>query len=130
MIRWLKFNAVGMMGACVQLAALAMATRLGLNYLAATALAVEAALAHNYFWHSRWTWPDRPGSWWRFQLSNGLVSLGSNLILMRIFAGWAGLPVAPANLLAMVSTSLLNYWLGTRWAFSPERLPHGVHRTL
>jgi putative flippase GtrA len=28
-------------------------------YLAATALAVEAAVVHNFFWHERFTWADR-----------------------------------------------------------------------
>lgn len=118
MIRWLKFNAVGLMGVVVQLASLALWTRLGMNYLAATALAVETAILHNYLWHVRWTWKGRPGRWWRFQLSNGLISLASNLVLMRVLAGWAGMPAVPANLLAIVCTSLLNFWIGERWVFS------------
>jgi putative flippase GtrA len=118
MIRWIKFNAVGLMGVAVQLAALALGTRLGMNYLIATALAVETAVLHNYVWHTRWTWRGRPGSLWRFQVSNGLVSLASNLALMRVLTGWAGIPPVPANLVAIVCTGLLNFWISDRWVFA------------
>lgn len=48
--RWLKFNAVGALGIGVQLTALASYhTLFALDYLAATALAVETALLHNFF---------------------------------------------------------------------------------
>jgi putative flippase GtrA len=126
-IRWLKFNAVGLIGVGVQLATLALLVRLGVHYLVATALAVETAVLHNYLWHRRWTWADRKGrataaSLWRFHLANGLVSIVSNLVLMRVLAGWLGLPVLPANLLAIAVTSLLNFLLGDRWVF-PARGP-------
>jgi putative flippase GtrA len=120
-IRWLKFNAVGLMGVAVQLSALALATKLGMHYLLATALAVEIAVLHNYVWHRQWTWRGRAGSLWRFQLSNGLLSLASNLVLMRLLTGWAGLPPVPANLLAIACTSLLNFWISERWVFLAYR---------
>jgi putative flippase GtrA len=116
-IRWVRFNAVGLMGVVVQLAGLALLTRLGMNYLIATGLAVEMAILHNYWWHKRWTWKGRASSLWRFQVSNGLLSLASNLVLMRVFTGWAGLPVVPANLLAIGCASLLNFWVSERWVF-------------
>ena len=46
-LRWLKFNFVGLLGIGVQLLALALLTSwLHVNYLLATALAVEAAVVH------------------------------------------------------------------------------------
>ena len=51
MTRWLKFNAVGVLGAGVQLCVLAALHRWGVHYLLATALAVESAVLHNYLWH-------------------------------------------------------------------------------
>lgn len=88
-----------------------------MNYLGATALAVEAALLHNYAWHSVWTWRGVRGSLWRFQLSNGFVSICSNLVLMRLLAGWAGIPPAPANMAAIAITSVVNFWLSDKWVF-------------
>ncbi len=118
MIRWLRFNAVGMGGAVVQLSLLWILTRADVHYLLATALAVEAALLHNFFWHTRWTWKGRDASLLRFHLANGLVSIASNLLLMRIFTGWLNVPAVPANLLAITLTSAINFVLGDRWVFA------------
>lgn len=117
MIRWLKFGAVGAVGVVVQLGLLALLIQLGVHYLVATALAVEAAVLQNYYWHTLWTWRGREGSLWRFHLANGLLSLVSNLIWMRVFTGWIGMPPVPANLLAIALTSTANFLLGDRWVF-------------
>ncbi len=117
MLRWLKFNAVGMIGAVLQLGILAALTRLGVQYLVATALAVECAVLHNYVWHTRWTWKGRAGSPLRFHLANGLVSVVLNLLWMSVFKGWLGWPVMVANLLAIALTSVANFALGDRWVF-------------
>jgi len=95
-LRWLKFNAVGAAGIVVQLALLALLAKgLGVNYLLATALAVEAAVIHNFFWHQRFTWADRAssgtreslGRFLRFNLTNGGLSILGNLVLMRLLVG-------------------------------------------
>ena len=88
--RWLKFNAVGVIGIAVQLAVLrALTQELGFGYLATTALAVEAAVLHNFVWHEHWTWREHTRSFhpWRsvlgrlarFHLANGVTSMLSNL---------------------------------------------------
>lgn len=119
--RWLKFSAVGLVGVGVQLAILALLTKFGVHYLVATAVAVEITLLHNYAWHRRWTWADRDarsGRLLRFHLANGLVSLVSNLIWMRVLTGGLGVPAVPANLAAITVTSLLNFALGESWVFA------------
>ncbi len=133
MLRWLKFNAVGVMGAGVQLAVLAVLTRLGMHYMPATALAVESALLHNYAWHRNWTWRDREphefrGSFLRFHLANGLVSIVANLVWMQILTGWVGIPPVPANAIAIVATSVINYLLGDRWVFAGSELDRRTPR--
>ena len=127
--RWLKFNAGGLMGEGVQLAALWLYTgAFGWHYLLATALAVETAVLHNYVWHMAWTWRDRtgggssPGSCLvRFHVGNGLVSLLANLALMRLFAGVLHMPLLAANVLSITLTSLLNFVIGEFWVFSRSR---------
>jgi putative flippase GtrA len=118
MVRWAKFNAVGAIGVAVQLSTLALLIQLGVHYLVAPALAVEAAVLQNYYWHTRWTWKGREGSLWRFHLANGLLSLISNLVWMRMFTGWLGIPPLPANLMAIALTSTANFLLGDRWVFA------------
>jgi putative flippase GtrA len=60
LLRWCKFNFVGGIGIGVQFAALFLVKGvLHFNYLAATAIAVEAAVVHNFVWHEQFTWVDR-----------------------------------------------------------------------
>jgi putative flippase GtrA len=118
--RWLKFSAVGLLGMGVQLLVLAILTKWKMHYLLATALAVEAAVLHNYFWHRRWTWSGREianGSLWRFHAGNGLLSIAGNLLWMRIFTGWLHVPVLPANLMAIALMTIVNFLVGDRWVF-------------
>ena len=122
MIRWWRFNAVGLLGIAVQMAALEAAMRAGLAYLPATALAVEAAVLHNYAWHRRWTWRDRAhASLLRFHLTVGLLSVGGNLLLMRLLVGAAHLHPVPANLAAITICSLANYLAADRSVFLDSR---------
>jgi putative flippase GtrA len=125
-VRFFKFNSVGAAGFVVQLAVLALLLRLDVPYLPATALAVEAAVLHNFIWHERWTWRDRPPSepsrlarLWRFHALNGMVSLAGNVLLMRLFVGTFGLPPIPANLAAVLICSLVNYFASDRLVFAP-----------
>lgn len=122
MTRWWRFNAVGILGAGVQLLALQGLLGLGVHYLAATALAVELAILHNYFWHLRWTWPDREQLSRRrafvlFHIANGAVSLVSNVLLMRLLTGQWHVAPLPANGIAIAATSVVNYLLGDRLVF-------------
>jgi len=124
MIRWLKFNLVGGIGIGVQLAVLAaLKGGLHLNYLLATTLAVEAAVIHNFFWHERFTWKDREkitspfARFAKFNLSNGLLSILGNLLLMRVFAGLFHLNYLAANLIAITLCSLANFMVSDRFVF-------------
>ena len=126
--RWWKFNVVGAGGMAVQLTALSVLTRwLEGRYLLASCVAVEAAVLHNFVWHMRYTWRDRSnassrmGQLIRFHLSNGMTSMIGNLALMRILVGKVHLPVVPANGMAVVCCSLMNFWLSQRWVFAIHR---------
>jgi len=123
--RFIRFNAVGLLGFVVQLTVLWALTRGGLHYLAATAIAVETALLHNYLWHERWTWRERDATNWTrlqrlgsFHMLNGVVSLVGNVALMRLLVGTGHVPPLAANLISVLACSLVNFWLGDRLVFS------------
>jgi len=127
--RWLKFNAVGGIGIGVQLAALAVfRSLLHLDYLLATVLAVETAVLHNFLWHERFTWADRPARHFthslvrlvRFNASNGLISILGNLLLMRLLVGTLGMQYVVANLIAIAACSLVNFVLSDCFVFHTE----------
>jgi len=124
-IRWWKFNLVGGMGMVVQLAVLAAISRLAPgHYLVASAVAVELAVLHNFVWHVRFTWRDRHNESLflsqlvRFHLSNGLVSMLGNLLLMRILVREARMPLLVANGIAILCCSVVNFCLGNNWTFA------------
>jgi putative flippase GtrA len=121
-VRWWKFNLVGAVGMVVQLGALTVFNRwMGGHYLWASAAAIEITLLHNFVWHSLYTWRDRPTGLQqlvRFHLSNGLVSMVGNLVLMDVLVRVAGLPVVMSNVIAIVCCSIANFCLGNRWAFA------------
>jgi putative flippase GtrA len=124
-VRWCKFNAVGALGMGVQLVSLALIDRwIAGRYLVATAAAIEITLLHNFAWHLVYTWRDRRhgsaflGQLVRFHLSNGMVSMIGNLVLMRILAGAAHMPIVAANCIAILCCSIVNFFLGDRWVFA------------
>jgi putative flippase GtrA len=124
--RMARFSLVGAIGIAVQLVALALLQRVGMDYLLATLFAVEAAILHNFVWHERYTWRDRVVvSVWdsfarlvRFHLTNGAISLAGNALLMRWLVGELHLPVIPANLIAITACWLLNFVLSDRVVFT------------
>ena len=120
-LRWIKFNAVGGIGIAVQLAALAVfRSWLKMDYLLATGLAVEIAVLHNFLWHERFTWADRPAArpmqslvrLIKFNASNGAVSIIGNLALMRLLVGKLKFNYVASNLVAIVVCSLVNFRAG------------------
>jgi putative flippase GtrA len=126
--RGFRFYAVGAIGIGVQLAALwLLRGRLGLHYLVATALAVEIALLHNYLWHERWTWADRPasvrerlGRVIRFHASNGVLSLIGNVALMRVLAGAFGMHYMAANVASIAAVAIANFLASEYFVFRHE----------
>jgi putative flippase GtrA len=125
LIRWGKFNLVGAMGMVVQLATLTLFNRwTGGRYLLASSAAIEITLLHNFVWHLHCTWRDRRNhSTWltqlvQFHLSNGLVSLAGNLVLMRILVQEAHLPLLVSNCIAILCCSIINFCLGNNWTFA------------
>ena len=118
--QWFIFNMVGAMGALVQLSLLSfLLSFLRLDYFTATGLAVEAAILHNFFWHERWTWAKQIKTrkqnclkrLMSFNLTTGVLSIVQNLILMRVFIDKLKINCLSANLLAIVSGSLFNYFI-------------------
>jgi len=125
-LRWCKFNFVGGIGIGVQFAALFfLRSILNFNYLLATAIAVEAAVIHNFVWHEQFTWSDRVQSSWRsslprlvrFNLTTGAVSIFGNLALMKILVGEGHMNYLLANGIAIAVCSIANFLVSEEWVF-------------
>ena len=95
------------------------------NHHAATALAVEAAIIHNYFWHERFTWVDRTtgDSWMRFlkfNLTTGMFSIVGNVVLMRCFVAGLHMNYVLANVLTIATCSAVNFLVSDLIVFEAE----------
>ncbi|HLV86923.1 MAG TPA: GtrA family protein [Candidatus Sulfotelmatobacter sp.] len=130
-VRWWKFNFVGAIGVGVQFAALFVAKSIfHLDYLIATAIAVEAAVVHNFVWHEQFTWSDRTrpcgapirlrpslSRLLRFHIGNGAVSILGNLALMKVLVGEGGMNYIVANAIAIALCSVANFIVSEQWVF-------------
>ena len=127
MVHFIRFNVVGILGFGLQTGVLVVLTHnpYRSGYLLATAAAVEIAVLHNFIWHQRWTWRDRPsatiaetfGRLVKFNITNGAVSIGGNLLFMSLLVGRLRLPIAGANAVSVAACSLCNFFLADRVAF-------------
>jgi putative flippase GtrA len=116
--RWWIFNAVGIIGLMLQLSCLWCLTDLArLPYIVSATIATELTLLHNFVWHARWTWSDRPaspgGRFRRLVLFN--MSCASTaviaLALMMLMVERFRFPYLVANLLSVVTCSIANFLL-------------------
>jgi putative flippase GtrA len=120
--RFGRFNLVGLAGFVLQLALLHALTRLTAWPLpVCVAVAVLVTVSHNFLWHVRYTWRGTTDRfvvrWLAFNLSNGAVSLVTNVIVTTAVAA-AGVPVLAANVGAVVTASLVNFLLSDRLVFA------------
>jgi putative flippase GtrA len=131
--RLFRYNLVGVMGLGVKFSVLAGLVELnGAGYLAATAVAVEATVLHNFVWHFRWTWRDRSAGLsrrealrclWKFHLGTGAVALLANLLVMRLLVEELGVHYALANIAATVVAGLANFMISNFIVFAPAERP-------
>jgi putative flippase GtrA len=129
LLRWLKFNAVGGIGISVQLTALVLLkSEAHLPISLATALAVEAAVTHNFFWHERFTWADRQNSanrikrFLKFNFTAGAFSIAGNTLLTVALANGLHIHYFLANCIAIALCSLGNFLVNDRFVFREARV--------
>ena len=134
-MRFLRYSLVGALGLAVKFSMLAALIEFAhVGHLAATAIAVETTVLHNFTWHLRWTWRDRSAGLsasgvltrlWRFHAANGVVSLIANLWVMRLLVDGAGLHYFPANLAATAVAGIANYALSELIVFAAPKRRYG-----
>jgi dolichol-phosphate mannosyltransferase len=123
-----RYTLVGVLGFIVQTAALWFLIRqAGLSTLAATLLATELAVLHNFAWHVRVTWADRPAGGTgtaarllKFNVANGGISLAGAAVLMPLLTAVWGVHYLAANLITVLACSTVNYLAGDRWVFAGQ----------
>jgi len=118
------FALVGALGFACQLGILHLLVAAGLAIGVSAAVAVLAAVVHNFLWHRQWTWRDRAAGpvsshaqFLRFVGLNGVLSLAGNVVITAGLAG-TGMPVLAANVVAVAVCSVANFVLADRVTFA------------
>jgi putative flippase GtrA len=125
----MRFYTVGLGGIGVQTLVMAfLKSVLGLHYLAATVIAVETAVLHNFYWHERWTWAHRNLEWsgitlrlWRFNAGNGLIALVGQIGIMWLLVSQFHAHYLVATFTAIATCSLANFLISDRLIFRDSK---------
>ena len=127
--RFVAFATVGIAGFFIQVASLVVfvsVTRWQL--LVATVASVAVAVLHNFVWHERWTWADRtrrdrgwPMRLVAFGATNGVASLAGNVGFVSLYSFAFHASPLVATVLAVISTTALNFVLADRVVFGEMR---------
>ena len=130
--RYLKFGLVGASGTLVNLGVLFVCQEFVLQSIDATqrlyaslALAIVLATVNNFYWNRRWTWRDRAlgasVSTWHQLMRYALASwLGT--CVQYVLTLWLAthMHYMPANVLAIVVASFVNYFANDWWTFQAQ----------
>jgi putative flippase GtrA len=129
-----KFSLVGASGYVINLAVYsALLKGADVHYRTAAVLAFCVAVTNNFLWNRHWTFKatdDHAG----FQAARffvvSLVALGFNLVVLELLVSVAAVPKIPAQALAVLAATPLNFVGNKLWSFGkptarPRQAPAG-----
>jgi len=132
MSRLVRFWVAGLGGFAVQIATLAALTQLlGLHYVIATIIAVEAAILLNFVWHERWTWRERMRAsgdagvlrrLLRFNALTALTSIAGSVVVTTFLVETASMVPIVANSISVIVLGALNFVGSDRFVFRAAAL--------
>ena len=120
-VQLLRFAAVGATGYVVNLATFTICVHvLGLDYRLAATAAFLVAVTNNFLLNRHWTFDARAGHA-GFQaarfLAVSLIAFAFNLIALQLLVSTAGLAEVPAQAIAIVLATPMNYIGNKLWSF-------------
>lgn len=116
-----RFGMVGAVGFIVNLAVYALFVHpIGVDYRVAAVAAWMVAVANNFVLNRHWTFDARDGRA-RFQALRfvcvSLVAFGCSLLLLTLLVESGGLAKVPAQAIAVVASTPLNFLGNKLWSF-------------
>ena len=120
-LQLIRFGAVGASGYVVNLAVFTLAVHgAGFGYGAAATMAFVVALANNFVWNRAWTFKAGDGHA-GFQAARfvvvSLVAFGFSLLVLFMLVELAGVAKVPAQAVAIVAATPLNFLGNKLWSF-------------
>lgn len=125
-MRFVRFSLVGASGVFVDMAVLYLLsdpTTLAWGLTRSKIFAAEAAILNNFFWNDRWTFRDlsQTQRGWRKGVKRfvkfNLICLAGlilNVVLLNVLFNFLGLNRYVANLMAIASVTLWNFWINLK----------------
>jgi dolichol-phosphate mannosyltransferase len=119
-----KFCIVGGTGYVVNLAVYSLLVGIfEIHYIPAAVCSFLVAVTNNYFWNRHWTFRAQRGhvgyQGARFLVVSTLA-LGANLVVLHLLVS-AGLGEIPAQAIAIVLVTPINFVGNKLWSFGPRR---------
>jgi putative flippase GtrA len=115
-----KFCVVGAVGYLINLAVYDALLHEGVHYLVAATCSFLVAVTSNYTWNRLWTFRELRGHFgvqgMRF-FAVSLAALGANLFVLHLLIADGGLAKLPAQAVAIVAVTPLNFVGNKLWSF-------------
>jgi putative flippase GtrA len=115
-----KFCLVGAVGYLINLAVYDALLHTGVHYLVAATCSFLVAVTSNYTWNRLWTFRELRGhvgiQGMRFFVVS-LGALGANLVVLHLLVTYAGMAKLPAQAVAIVVVTPLNFVGNKLWSF-------------
>jgi len=123
-VQLVKFCAVGASGYVVNLCVFALCVEaIGLHHLIGATVAFVVAVTNNFWWNRHWTFRARGGHA-GFQAARFFtVSVAAFLFaatVLQLLVGVADLPEVPAQAIAIIAATPLNFIGNKMWSFRIE----------
>lgn len=120
-VQLVKFSAVGASGYVVNLAVYTtLVHTLDAHYILAAVLAFCVAVTNNFLWNRHWTFDAKDGHM-GFQavrfLTVSVIALGFNLIVLELLVTVGELEKVPAQAIAILAATPLNFIGNKLWSF-------------
>ena len=119
-----KFCAVGAVGYLINLGVYDVLLHGGIHYLVAATCSFLVAVTNNYAWNRLWTFRAHRGhvgvQGMRFFLVS-LAALGANLVVLHLLIAYGDLGKLPAQAVAIVVVTPLNFVGNKLWSFRRAR---------
>jgi putative flippase GtrA len=119
-----KFCVVGAVGYLINLAVYDALLHEDLHYLAAATCSFLVAVTSNYTWNRLWTFREHRGhvgiQGMRFLIVS-VAALGANLAVLHLLVVYEGLDKLPAQAIAIVVVTPLNFVGNKLWSFRRAR---------
>jgi putative flippase GtrA len=123
-VQLVKFCAVGASGYVVNLCVFALCVEaIGLHHLVGATIAFVVAVTNNFWWNRHWTFKARGGHA-GFQAARFFtVSVAAFLFaaaILQLLVGVADMPEVPAQAVAIIAATPLNFIGNKMWSFRIE----------